>query len=153
MRTTDAVITTSDPVTGQLVLADARDMASDAEQARVRDMLYGALDTSLSSNPYVDRRTEGWAQQDSSGLKPWLVTFKDGSTYRVSRMLDQLVDSPGSKFVLDGNGGVTFVPKGYTEPAPIAGPGPNVFGNMDPESLEDWQKALFAQLDRIEAAL
>ena len=113
MRTTDAVIGHHGHA-GAIVLAEARDMASEAEAAKVRDGLgiYEAIDHSLvGGNPYVDERASQWESQDSNGLKPWLVTFRDGSTYRVSRLLDQLADPnlPGGRYIVDGAGGISFV--------------------------------------------
>jgi len=119
MRTTDAIITEHDAVTGQPHPADARDMASDQEAARVRDSILMPL--GIFPVVYVDERAKEWFKQDSKGLKPWLVTLADGSTHRVSRMLDMLAFQPGNKFEANGEGGVNFVSSDLSPAAPISG--------------------------------
>jgi len=112
VRTTDAVIVTQDAGTGQPTHPNPLDMASNAEAAKVRDGLgiYEAFDQTLAENPYIDEREKHWAKKDSNGLHPWMVQFKDGSGYRVSRILDMLDQEPGSKWVPNAAGGVNFVP-------------------------------------------
>ena len=144
-RTTDAVITMSDPVTGEIKGADPLDMASQAE-ADAAVAAYGAF-----GKVFIDDREALWAKKDSRpDWHPFLIHFDDGSTYRVSRMADQLADNPGSKFVPDGHGGITFVPKDYTEPAPIPHPGQNAFLGMDPAGFSNDTKAILARIDALD---
>lgn len=150
--TTDAIITEHDAVTGQPHPADPLDMATDQEAAYVRDGfgLFGVI-----QSVHVDARSKEWFKQDSKGLKPWMVEFKDKSNLRVSYMLNTLQTQPGNKWVDNGVGGVNFESSSIVPPAPVSGGGGGDFGGGraadDPimDKLREIEKKVDKILDEV----
>ncbi len=148
--TTDAVIG-NDPVTGQPTHPDARDMASDAEAGSLRDALM-LLSPAVVKELHVDRRAQEWASQDSAGLKPWLLEFNDGTTQRVSRMLDLLDQQPGSKWASNGAGGVILSIPNLAPPDLVSG-GPGSFAGLDPSQVSPETKMILAAIADLKKAV
>ena len=152
MRTivTDAIDQNGVPV-------EANRMATQNEAVTLRDSFWPLnVLADIPINPYIDTAQLHFTQQDSHGLSAWLIAFKDGSTYRVSHMLDMMEQQPGSKWVPDGSGGVKYLVPPKPE-APISKPtgspytgSPQDYGGaMNPQGFSNTEKAIMKKLDEI----